>query len=105
MSEIKLIHCPGCDAVVDASRPCCPGCGRCLGCGDRRARGEEICPQCKVPYCTHCGKCLICNTIRYTGIVDPASIVAIRQIIPDWKSWYVGHALPPSGARPWWSFW
>src|SRR5579872_5243446 len=71
MSTDNFIYCPGCENIVAATRGCCPGCGRCLGCGDRRGHGEEYCPRCDVPYCTHCGKCAVCSDFRYTTLVEP----------------------------------
>ena len=47
---MSFIACPGCNAIIDACWACCPGCGRCPGCGERRFK--EIggpCPNCNHP--------------------------------------------------------
>ena len=68
MTAWPLIRCPGCDVVVSPTQPACPGCGRCLGCGSRRAEKIEQCPKCDLPFCDCCGRCPECLELRYSGV-------------------------------------
>ena len=100
---MPFIRCGGCDAVIELGRAACPGCGRCVGCGDRRAKGEDTCPRCELPYCACCGRCPGCGGLRYAD-VEPCecgypSDPARREEV---ERWFPVH--PPKG-RAWWRFW
>ena len=71
MNVTTYIRCPGCETVVDAATPVCPGCGRCLACGRRRAESTTHCSRCGIPYCRCCGDCPVCLGLRHSEIVDP----------------------------------
>src|SRR5690606_8921917 len=64
MPADTIIRCPGCRAITDARLAYCPGCGRCLGCGDIRVKLPKDCPRCEVPYCECCGRCAACGEWR-----------------------------------------
>jgi len=65
MTDLPWIFCPGCNTAVAPTRPVCPGCGSCLGCGEKRAKGVKQCPECDLPYCDCCGRCPGCLELRY----------------------------------------
>ena len=57
-----FIKCPGCDSTVDARLAVCANCGRCLGCGVKRADRVSVCSKCDAPYCPCCGVCVQCKS-------------------------------------------
>src|SRR5260370_5717411 len=105
MPPAELIDCPGCDIIVDAARACCPGCGRCLGCGDRRGRGEENCPKCSVPYCTHCGKCAVCGDLRFTTIAEPCRICGHPNVPKNLEKLIRSQGISARAERASWKLW
>lgn len=70
MNDLSWIRCLGCNAIVAATRPACPGCGRCINCGRPRTGEIQHCPACSLPYCDCCGRCPECLDLRY-GDVGP----------------------------------
>jgi hypothetical protein len=100
---MEYVYCDGCEAVFDPARLVCPACGRCPGCGSRRARGEEECPHCSVPYCTCCGRCPVCGELRYGNIQAPCSCgfpkeEQTRRLLNE-------RGVHRPTAPPWWKFW
>jgi hypothetical protein len=67
------VACPGCNTVFDPIRLCCPTCGRCQHCGERRRRGEEKCDKCGVAYGKDSGRCPICAGLRYGDVREPCA--------------------------------
>jgi len=68
MSELPLVRCPGCNTAVAATRAVCPGCGRCLNCGQVRVKKVKQCDKCSIPYCDCCGRCPKCLELRYEDV-------------------------------------
>lgn len=105
-TERVFINCPGCDVVVDPTRAVCPGCGRCIGCGNKRGKHSAHCEACELPFCTCCGVCPNCHCVRYSGIIAPCecghphNAELIRFLIQHEAVKKRG-----TGSKPWWQFW
>lgn len=103
-----FINCPGCDVVVDPTRPVCPGCGRCVGCGTKRAQHRVTCPACYSPYCACCGICAKCFGVRYSDLLAPCdcghpSEKSIHELVTSSSVKPLSEQSPEN--KPWWQFW
>ncbi len=104
MSDTVYISCLGCSAIIDPTLAVCPGCGRCLHCGTKRAKAIESCPQCEVPYCTCCGRCPACHGLRYSDITEPcecghpADVDKLRKLIAS------AGVRKPGEKKSWWDW-
>src|SRR5437879_1881325 len=102
---MEFIHCLGCGAIVNPALACCSACGRCVGCGLRRLRIKDPCPDCQLDFCEYCGRCPGCGRLRLVDVIEPCpnckhptDPVEIQRLVERF-------GVNQRAKKAWWRFW